>query len=151
MKLLFIGLSHGVFLLAFLHGQLAFAVPSVFNLIDSDCGQDLDIISANLHHDQHHAPSNGATPCEHGQHTGYQACDEDNGQCDHSCKGDVCCGGCNVCRHYPTATVAAPEALVPIAGYQPCGISLRLQDPTPLRSSNLRAVSLSPKCLLRGE
>ena len=134
MKRFFIRFLHGVFLLAFLHGQPAFAVPSIVSLTESDCGRHMDSMSADPHHDHHHAFGNNATPCEHGQQAGHQACDEDNGPCDHSCKGDGCCGGCNVCGYCPIALVTAFQARIPSCGYRSGGVILPPQDlhPSPI-------------------
>jgi hypothetical protein len=131
MKRSFIGLLRGVLLLAFLQGQLVFAAPVISSLMGSECGPHMDMSSTDPNHGQHHAHSHSDTQPGDGQHAEHQACLGGDVPCDHSCKGDSCCSGCGVCGHCSIVLVAASRALVPIAGYQSCGVSLPLQEPYP--------------------
>jgi hypothetical protein len=128
MKRCFSKLAYGMFLLAFVQGQFAFGLPETRGPIGPVCGRHLDVISPDAHH--HHASDNGGIRCDHGQCAGHRAGGE-QGQCDHECKGDGCCSGCNACGHCPTAIVAALQLFISSAGYQPCSVSLPLQDPPP--------------------
>jgi hypothetical protein len=62
MKRFFIGFLRTAFLVAFMHGQLAFAITGVPALMDSGCSRHVDASVNFLHHGQHQTGSDANTP-----------------------------------------------------------------------------------------